>query len=298
LPAAFLISAFARMDAAKGRQMSESDHREKSMDDISLRKFTEMNEAADAPAYVHVLEAFDRIEQLQELKTIARHRSGILQGSSILDVGCGFALETLRLASMIGPGGKVAGIDKSADFIAEARKRASSEGLQIDLRVGDAETLPYADSSFDYVRAERLLIYLEDPAQAVREMKRVAKPGGRTAIIEPDFSTTTINLSDRPAVRRALAHEVDTAVVMSWLPGPLRGILDDVGLRDIRTDTRVLIFPQDLAATYFSSIGNHAAAVGVLTPGELDSWLNGITDLKASGRLFGTIGYFLFTARV
>jgi ubiquinone/menaquinone biosynthesis C-methylase UbiE len=69
------------------------------------------------------------------------------------------------------------------------------------------------------VRAERLLIYLKDPAQAVREMKRVAKPGGRLAIIEPDFSTTTINLPDRSVVPRALAHEADTAVAVSWLPG-------------------------------------------------------------------------------
>ena len=59
----------------------------------------------------------------------------------------------------------------------------------------------------------------------MREMRRVARPGGGLALIEPDFSTTTINLPDRPAVRRALAHETDTAVVESWLPGALLGLL-------------------------------------------------------------------------
>ena len=70
-------------------------------------------------------------------------------------------------------------------------------------------------------------------------------------------------------VRRALAHEADTAVVMSWLPGPLLGILGDLSVADIRVDTRVVIFPQELGAAYFSGVGNHAAAAGALTPDEL-----------------------------
>lgn len=268
------------------------------MEDISLQQFTAMDQATNVASYVHALEAFDGIEQLQELKVIARQRGGIARGCSILDVGCGFGLETLRLASVVAPGGKVAGIDNSVDFIAEAQKRAAAAKLQIDFRVGDAEALPYANASFDCVRAERLLIYLKDPAQAVREMKRVAKPGGRLAIIEPDFSTTTINLPDRSVVRRALAHEADTAVAVSWLPGPLLGILTDLSLADIRIDTRVVIFPQELGATYFSGVGNHAAAAGVLTPDEVAGWLDSIAKLKETGRLFGTVGYFLFTARV
>jgi len=268
------------------------------MDDISLKQFTAMDQATNVGSYVHALEAFDGIEQLQELKVIARQRGGIAPGCSVLDVGCGFGLETLRLAGLVAPDGKVAGIDKSDDFIAEAEKRAAAANLPIDFRVGDAEALPYENASFDCVRAERLLIYLKDPAQAVREMKRVAKPGGRLAIIEPDFSTTTINLPDRSMVRRALAHEADTAVALSWLPGPLLGILTDLSLADIRVDTRVVIFPQELGATYFSGVGSHAAAAGVLIPDEAAGWLDSIAKLKETGRLFGTVGYFLFTARV
>ena len=147
------------------------------------------------------------------------------------------------------------------------------------------------------MRAERLLIYLADPAKAVAEMKRVAKPGGRIALIEPDFGTTTINLPNRPMVRRALAHEADTAVVQSWLPGPLLGMLRDLGLGDIEVATRVVIFPQGLAAEYFADVGRHAAAAGAITADELTEWLSGIGGLAAHQALFGTVGYFLFTAR-
>jgi hypothetical protein len=96
-----------------------------------------------------------------------------------------------------------------------------------------------------------VLVYLKDPALAVREMLRVLRPGGGLALIEPDYSTTTVNLPDRPALRRVLAHDADTAVRQSWLPGPLAGILADLGFSDIARATRVLVFPQELGAIYF-----------------------------------------------
>jgi len=265
-------------------------------EDISLSQFKAMDAAADVPAYVEALEAFDAIPELQELKALGRERGGIAPGTSVLDVGCGFGLETLRLAALAAPG-KVAGIDKSADFIAAGVARAAAAKIAIDFRVGDAEALPYADASFDCVRAERLLIYLADPARAVAEMKRVAKAGGRIALIEPDFGTTTINLPDRPMVRRALAHEADTAVSQSWLPGPLQEMLRDLGLTNIEVATRVVIFPQGLAAEYFADLGRHAADADAITEVELAAWLSGIEALKARDALFGTVGYFLFTAQ-
>jgi ubiquinone/menaquinone biosynthesis C-methylase UbiE len=264
-------------------------------DDISLRSFTALDRVHDVEAYVHALEAFDEIPQLQELKRVARDM--IRPGTSVLDVGCGFGLETVRLARIVGQAGRVAGIDKSAEFIAEAKQRAVAAGLAIDYRAGEAQSLPYADESFDAVRAERLLIYLKDWEKAVAEMKRVAKPGASLAFIEPEFGTTTINLPDRALVRRAMAHEADTAVVESWLPGQLYYALSDLGLRDVAVSTRVVLFPQDLAALYFADVGRNAAKDGAITEAELSAWLTGIADLRKRGRLFGSVGYFLFTAR-
>ncbi len=264
--------------------------------DLSLKAFTtSVDRVEDVQTYIDALVSFDEIEQLQELKRIAR--ALIEPSSSVLDVGCGFGLETLRLAQLVSPGGTVAGLDKSGNFIAEAERRAAIAGVHIDFKAGDAEALPYPDASFHNVRAERLLIYLEDPRQAVAEMKRVVQPGGSLAFIEPDFGTTTINLSNRAVVRRVMAHEADTAVSQSWLPGQLAAILADVGLHDISVATRVVIFPQDLGAEYFSDVGRNAEKDGALSDEELEAWLAEIADLHRRGRLFGTVGYFLFTAR-
>lgn len=264
-------------------------------DDLSLKSFDNLDMVRDLDAYVRALEAFDAIPQLQELKSTAR--AEITPGASVLDVGCGFGLETERLAAAAGPGGRVAGVDKSEGFIAEAKKRAARAGLTIDYRTGDARNLPYADASFDFVRAERLLIYLGDWENAVSEMLRVAKPGASLAFIEPEFDTTTVNIADRGLVRRVMAHEADTAVAQSWLPGPLSTELANLGLREIRMSTRVVVFPQDLAAVYFADTARHAEADRRISAAELSGWLAGIADLHARGCLFGSVGYFLFTAR-
>jgi len=264
-------------------------------EDLSLKSFTALDRVQDVDAYVRALEAFDEIPQLQELKRIARDM--VRPGESVLDVGCGFGLETVRLARIVGQGGHIAGIDKSEHFIEAARKRAAAAALNIDYRAGDAQSLPYADAAFDMVRAERLLIYLKDWEKAVSEMRLVARPGATLAFIELEFDTTTINLPDRALVRRAMAHEADTAVVVSWLPGLLYDALSDLGLRDVTVSTRVVIFPQDLAAIYFADVGRNAAKDGAISEAELSAWLSGIADLHKHNRLFGSVGYFLFTAR-
>jgi 2-polyprenyl-3-methyl-5-hydroxy-6-metoxy-1,4-benzoquinol methylase len=264
-------------------------------ENLSLNEFRSLDEVKALQTYISALVAFDGIGQLQELKRI--ERAMVRPASSVLDVGCGFGLETERLARLVTSGPPVAGIDASSHFIEEAKRRAAAAGLHIDYRAGLAEALPYADASFDHVRAERLLIYLTDFPRALAEMKRVLRPGGVVALIEPEFDTTTVNVSDRALVRRVMTHEADTAVKQSWLPGPLLAMLPGLGLNDIAVNTRMLIFPQDLGAEYFASVAANAAKDGAISAQEHEAWQAEIADLHRSGTLFGTIGYFLFTAR-
>jgi SAM-dependent methyltransferase len=197
---------------------------------ISLRGFTEVDHAGAFAAYVAALEAFDGLDQLQELKALARERTGTAPSRSVLDVGCGFGLETLRLARLVQPGGRVAGVDKSGEFVAEARRRQQAAGLAIDFREGDAESLPFPDASFDIALAERVLVYLPHPARALGEMRRVVRPGGRLAAIEPDFGMNAINFPDRALARRVLDHECDIGVPQGWLVRDLLGMVEDAGL--------------------------------------------------------------------
>jgi SAM-dependent methyltransferase len=266
--------------------------------DIALHDFTDLDHAALPATYVAALEAFDRLPLLRELKALAIERTGTGPGSRVLDVGCGFGLETLRLARRVQPGGAVTGVDLSADFVAEGRRRAAAEGVPAALLRADAQHLPFADASFDVTRIERVLIYLDDPWAALREMVRVTRPGGRVAIIAPDFDTNTVNVPDTALARAVLAHECDTAVVHGLLARDLRGHLLDLGVRDVGIAGRMVVFDRDLAAQYFTGIGRAAGAAGVIDEEATARWVATIAELHRTDRLFAAIGYYLFTGRV
>jgi SAM-dependent methyltransferase len=263
---------------------------------ISLHGFTSASHTTDLGAYISALEAFDQIEQLQELKQLGVQRIGVAPGSHVLDAGCGFGLETLRLARIALPTGEVNGCDLSSDFIAEARRRAEAAHLNVNFQQGNVEALPYPDHAFNAVWSERLLIYVPKLQKAVSEIHRVLTPGGRAAFIEPDLSTTTINLADRPLVRRVVGHEAETSVVHGYLPGQLLTTLSSTGFTDIEVATRVLVFPHDLAVGYFTQCGRSAAKDGAISSSDLDRWVDGVRDLGTCGQLFATVGYFLFIA--
>lgn len=263
-------------------------------DDLSLNSFTAIDDVGQVRTYIEALEAFDQISQLQELKQI--ERAQLRPGSNVLDVGCGFGLETQRLARIAGPGTTICGIDKSGQFIVEARRRAEAAGLSINYTVGSAEDLRFPDASFDHVRAERLLIYLDPVEPVLAQMRRVLRPGGTLASIEPDFETTTANVSDRSLLRRVMAHEADTAVAQSWLPGRLPALLNQLAFQTVAVATRIVILPQHLALEYLDGAARKAATAGVISENERDGWSREIGDLHARNQLCASVGYYLFTA--
>ncbi len=97
-------------------------------------------------------------------------------------------------------------------------------------------------------------------------------------------------------VRRALAYEVDNAVAQSWLPGPLLSMVSCLGFSDIQLASRVLVLPQKLCSSYFLGVGERAAKAGAISANESDEWSSEIKLLEQRGQLFGSVGYFLFTA--
>src|SRR5947199_5298595 len=95
-------------------------------------------------------------------------------GTTLLDVGCGagLALELARTR-----GADVSGLDAAEGLLTVARERLPDA----DLRQGDIEDLPYRDDAFDAVTAFNSVQYAADPVQALREIKRVARPGAPVA---------------------------------------------------------------------------------------------------------------------
>ena len=102
----------------------------------------------------------------------------------VLDVGCGTGSLALALTERGAPD-RVAALDIATPYIAFARSRPDAAG--IGFAVGDACRLPYADGSFGAAVAQLALNFVPDAAQAVREMRRVVRPGGVVAAAIWDF---------------------------------------------------------------------------------------------------------------
>jgi ubiquinone/menaquinone biosynthesis C-methylase UbiE len=82
------------------------------------------------------------------------------------------------------PGALVTAVDRNECMLERARQRAQASGLDVDLRVMDAQHLDFPDSSFDSAVATLVFCSVSDPVLGLRELGRVVKPGGRIYLIE------------------------------------------------------------------------------------------------------------------
>lgn len=112
-------------------------------------------------------------------------------GHQVLDIGCGPGTITIDLARMVAPG-SVVGIDNEPAPLGPARADAQRHGISnVSFDVGEIYALSYPDGTFDVVHAHQILQHLAKPVAALREMRRVCKPGGLVAARDADFAAMT-----------------------------------------------------------------------------------------------------------
>ena len=112
------------------------------------------------------------------------------EGLLVLDVGCGPGTITLDLAEAVGPSGQVVGVENVDGPLDQARRLAAARGDdRTRFELADVMRLPYAGASFDVVHAHQVLQHLTDPVGALREMARVARPGGLVAVRDVDYAS-------------------------------------------------------------------------------------------------------------
>jgi len=181
---------------------------------------------------VHWAARYDLLVWLLTLGRERRFRERLLEparlqpGESVLDVGCGTGSLALAAKRRVGPSGSVHGIDASPEMIARAKHKARKAKGDATFEVGFAEALPFPDARFDIVLSTVMLHHLRRAAreQAVREMKRVLKPGGR--LLAVDFAGASQN------GRGPLAHFHRHGHVR---PQDLVDLVSDAGLRVVES---------------------------------------------------------------
>jgi len=105
-------------------------------------------------------------------------------GLSLLDLGCGPGTITVEFADRLAPG-RVVGLDSAAEVIEKAQQ---FERDNLEFVVGNGYELPFDDNTFDIVHAHQTLQHVARPVDMLREMRRVAKPGGIVAARDVDYA--------------------------------------------------------------------------------------------------------------
>jgi ubiquinone/menaquinone biosynthesis C-methylase UbiE len=119
----------------------------------------------------------------EAVRVIALAKARVIPGQTAVDVGAGSGFMTEALLNMEL---QVMAIDPSQAMLSVMRSKFRRYYGQVSYRVGSADALPINDNKFDYAFANMSLHHVENPAQAIQEMARIVKPGGKVVITDLD----------------------------------------------------------------------------------------------------------------
>ena len=122
------------------------EHRE------DITRFTAVDRQGDPGFFITFLDAGNALEDIKSVKRVMLAQLELCDGVSLLDVGCGTGDDVRDLAQLVGPRGRVVGVDVSGAMIAEAKKRHATSELPVEFVEGDAQDLTFPEASFDRCR--------------------------------------------------------------------------------------------------------------------------------------------------
>jgi len=253
--------------------------------------FADVDRCDDPQARVRYL---DLVAAETDYKSAAIAALALKPGDRVLDIGCGTGGDVRQLAEIVGPTGRVVGIDISATMVAEAvqRGQGSGQAATVEFRQGDIYQLPFHHRSFDATRADRVLQHLADPLAGLAEMRRVTRPGGQVCVIDPDFETLVVDVPNRALFRKVRGYYLDSCTGR-YNGTQLFGLFHQAGLTEIRVaatafNTLTEFTPVEQAC-HLRDMGVDARAAGAITDLEYAEWVDTLHRLESTDPCFAGI---------
>lgn len=206
----------------------------------------------------------------------------LTSGLSVLDVGCGPGTITVDLARRVYPG-QVVGIDASAGIVTHAAGVAFDEGVHnARFQVGNVYALDFADSSFDIVHAHQVLQHLVRPVEAMREIRRVLRPGGLLAARDADYGGVMV-YPRLPGLEKWMSTYRD---VHYWNGGEpdagrtLKAWAREAGFHDVAGSASVWCFTTDAEREWWGESWAERATESAFAAHAIEAGVAELTDLQ------------------
>jgi len=223
-------------------------------------------------------------ERLQQQAQQLAHESSWLfdqirvpPGARVVEIGCGPHGCLDLLAERVGPGGRVVGVERSAEAVALARKLLSQRNLgNVDVHEGDARSTGLPRASFDLATARLVLVNVPQPEQIVAEAVALVRPGGFVAFHEADWVS---HVCDPPSSAWDSLVELFQTYSVSNGIDPLIGrrlprLLREAGLIDVRVNPIIHVYPpghgrRSLLLDFSENLSDRLIAQRLITEPEL-----------------------------
>jgi ubiquinone/menaquinone biosynthesis C-methylase UbiE len=257
-------------------------------------EFTRVDSAKDANWFITFMDTVNALPEYGAVRRTLASGLGPLTGKHVLDIGCGTGDDARELAELVGPEGKITGVDLSEAMVNEARRRNDGRSLPAEFAVEDMQRLSFADGSFDGVRVKLVRQHCPDLDKADDEVLRVTRQGGRIAVFDYDFDTLIVDHPDALGTRTAV-HAFCDSHQHGWNGRSLERRYADRGLGDISLTPRTVRMPFAFFRASLGEFVNTAVGAGTLdwTPEELAAWWHPLEEAEKQSRFFAAITGFV-----
>ena len=206
-------------------------------------------------------------------------------GENVLEFGCGGGFYAYEAAQFVGSTGRVCGIDVSEDQISAARERCK-EFSHVDFKVANILGTHFSDNEFDAAFGVQVLEYVPDLDQAISEVGRILRPGGRFLVLSTNWSSVVWHSENEERMKRVLdvwAKHAPYPDLPAILPTRLRANGFQVSQQVPVPIINAVYGDSSFSRWAATMVKSYVANQGVLPRAEVEDWANEFSELEQSG---------------